>query len=622
MTTALWEHLANGAQRFAMRLRQGFDNSEVLAVAEAIAADALYSVADDAYVRPCHVAKTWNDREWFSTVLKGRSKLDGLKVDCGPSVLGFWAGTGNGKSHRMMELQRFRPREIMSEVKTVTEVEAQLVDVPDVDCFVYVTYHVGQSLAFDRAHPEKAIYFRVLLRSMGMTNNGCDQFLSQHREVLSTVDETRLLDLVCTQFVRKNVKHLAIGLDELRCLLTDRQGVSHPSIPVTTSRLGRLAVALEKKHGIRCTSLVASLTDQVFAEEPNDHLKVIRFPLTTADAINSLTANLLPTSRQTDGNRALIRAVAGAHFRSAVVAINLFDRCNSGLTPESVFPIVLDAMETKLQSFERNLIREQIIGTLRGQDFGDSRQRFIDASGAVAPAFVFAAFDGCDGFEANHHPAQRIFQISAYLESPKQLERCRMYYDQLRALHDLPVVPIYASVFCSGQYDFSLFHFRLAIAQSAPNTGNIFEFGLDGQVALVQGWQPSPDRYMLPSDPNHPWIDRACVAFAGGTRCLVIYRDKITTVDFQEVVQEVNNAASILKTHLGYPVLCVLHMVEAPHEQTKHSDGDGVALDSKFEHPYILVRLNDLRKFYGATFAVSIEQMMDRNGEAGVKPVL
>ena len=173
MSLALFDIVASLAQRFVSSLRvSSFD--KILALAESIANDPHYGLhRDDAFERPFRVRPSWEDDAWFRTLLQGRAKLQGLKGDTGgPQILGVSAGAGEGKSHRLMQLQRFRPTKFRSEVKTVTDVEAQLVDVPDVDRFVDITYGLGQGLEFDRKYLGKGIYLRLLLRSMGMSNKG------------------------------------------------------------------------------------------------------------------------------------------------------------------------------------------------------------------------------------------------------------------------------------------------------------------------------------------------------------------------------------------------------------------------------------------------------------------
>ena len=148
-------------------------------------------------------------------------------------------------------------------------------------------------------------------------------------------------------------------------------------------------------------------------------------------------------------------------------------------------------------------------------------------------------------------------------------------------------------------------HFkRKAVASAAPYTGSVFKME-NKKVCMVEGWTPPDDRYILPAAPNHPWIDRACVAFGpSGERCLVIYQDKINAASFGNAVRLLNEAATLLKNSLGYPVVCVAHVIQAP---------GATEAQVNFTHPYILVRCNEVDQFYTPTFATPIKYLMHRH---------
>ena len=612
--------LADQVAQFVTTLHADGEHRVILKLLEGIATTLRGgSFEDGSYVRPIEVCKTWNNKEWFYTLLKGRAKLHGLTGD-GSKVLGVWAGTGHGKSHRLRQLAHFRPREILEKCKTsmknVTPEEQQLMDVPDVSRFVYITYNMEQSLGFDRENPGIAIYLRVLLRSMEVPNIACDVFLSEHSDTLKVINEAKLHVLVCRHFMHENVRHLAIGVDEIRSLVRDSP--THGAIPATTSRLGYIAKILEKNN-ITCTIVVTSLTEGTFKSESTTPIVELQLPPVSEDAIDFIIPLLLPEDKRTKQNRALIKAASGTHFRSAVVAIQQI-AANGEPTPKSVLASVLENIETKLSSDDREMIADYIIASIRRRKLpGPSQQRFVDASGAVAPPFVFAAFDGRWGFKRNDHPGVKLFQVSAFVDATKQLEKCGMYYDQFRAFYELPVVPEEVFVHNSkNSVFFRSLRFPRDIAYEEYDKGSIFQTSAGETKGSSQkkkekrlhcqirdGWQPASNRYMLPSVANHPFIDRACVAFdpSGKNRCLVIYQDKINAAGFPKAVSDLNAAATCLKKYLKYDVLCVANVLQATDETTAQR---------LFTHPYVLVRGSELRQYYGPTFATPIEFLVNR----------
>ena len=167
-----------------------------------------------------------------------RAKLDGLTSELGPRVIGLWASPGSGSTHRLLEVQRFCP----SGKKTTgsADEEPKSVDAADVGCFVYVSYGMGQKFKFDRSVPQIAIYWRVLLRDLGMRNLGCDKFFQTYSRVSpQDVSDVYLHDLVVHHFVQKKVErkahHVSVVIDDVRCLLEGSQTLSNGAIPFVIS---------------------------------------------------------------------------------------------------------------------------------------------------------------------------------------------------------------------------------------------------------------------------------------------------------------------------------------------------------------------------------------------------
>ena len=361
MSLALFDIVASLAQRFVSSLRvSSFD--KILALAESIANDPHYGLhRDDAFERPFRVRPSWEDDAWFRTLLQGRAKLQGLKGDTGgPQILGVSAGAGEGKSHRLMQLQHFRPTKFRSEVKTVTDVEAQLVDVPDVDRFVDITYGMGQGLEFDRKYLGKGIYLRLLLRSMGMSNKGCDRFLSDHQDVLKDVGESKMLEVLRKHFERQGgINHLAIGIDDVHCLLPPPNAAPHLRTAVVCCNIAMFAWEMENILNKACTVLITSQADRAFVADTASPLRLSLPPF--SDAVVDFLADecqcLRPTEKPTGENRARLKSES-VGFGSAVVLLLKQAQQLGAHTADLIVEREPASAKPKVRRAEQGLLRE------------------------------------------------------------------------------------------------------------------------------------------------------------------------------------------------------------------------------------------------------------------------
>jgi len=228
----------------------------------------------------------------------------------------------------------------------------------------------------------------------------------------------------------------------------------------------------------------------------------------------------------------------------------------------------------------------------------------------VPPAIVNYVFQELDNFGRFQHPAQKIFECSAYVGADKQLECCGMEYDRFRALYSLPVVPHDMTVANRGELSTAWFRGLVFDKEVARTTKNESIFIMDGHRKEVRRTNCELDShaYFFPSAKNHPWIDRACVAEhpASGERCLVIYQDKASAAKFSEAVDCLNKAANALES--GFKsVLCIAQVIGA---------SDAMRAQQNFEHPYILIRDHEVESFYTRTFAPAVRFIRDRNSLA------
>ena len=113
-------------------------------------------------------------------------------------------------------------------------------------------------------------------------------------------------------------------------------------------------------------------------------------------------------------------------------------------------------------------------------------------------------------------------------------------------------------------------------------------------------------KYLLPDMVNHPYIDRACLAVhrTNKTRCLVLYRDNISADGMPAAVEGLNAAACALQKEMNIPVLCVAQLIGASLPTRS---------PAKFKHPYILIRDDEVSRFYTPTFAPALRFVRQRH---------
>ena len=584
------------------------DYDSLLGLAATIATHDRYREADAPCVRPRHISPTWMKDAWFRNLLVARAKLRRPTSDCGPRVMGFWTSPGNGNSHWLSELEHFCATDGGGMAKAADPSGKK--ELGNVDCYVYISYGMGQKLKFDRSDSDKAVYWRLLMSDLVMTNRGCDKFFQMYsRVLLEDVSEYKLRDLLVHHFVAKKVNHVAVAIDDVLSLLRGQESASHGPIPIVTSRVAYLVEALEKQ-GVSCTAVVAPLSSTFFSPSGiNGKIVTVELPSMSGAVDWLIEQQHLSGDRLTAENLALVRAVGGAHFRSAVVALQQLADDKSP-TLQSVFEEVLRLQEAPMaaENAGRLLVKNYIVASLRDGEQRRTPERYIEPFTAVAPVFVWAAFEKEDNCPPSGHPAQKLVQMSSSLATARgQVSHCGMLYDHFRALCELPVVPCDADLRSDTNEELlGLLLVPREVAVKSPSVGSIFLVNHDGTVYVADGWQPSPEQYMLPSDRNHPWIDRACVAFGPADEaCLVIYKDNITVNGFPEALHHLGCAATCLREFLvGYDVLCVA--------QVAHTSS--VVLDvSDFHDPLVLVRQQEFALYYGKTFAVPISSAINRN---------
>jgi hypothetical protein len=378
------------------------------------------TATDTPYCAPIKLTSTWKEGAMQSKLVAARAVVDRAFITDpyprAPRVMAFYGGTGNGKTHMLLEAGRLL----------------------GADVTIYITYNMDQSLEFDQTQPRIAICLRVLMRFLGATNSACSEWFEENRTSLLGLKSKVLTKALAGYLEQK--KHVYIGVDEIRKLIKTNSDTE--AVHTMTSQLGNLAVDLQSA-GVKCSILVSALTEATFKTISD---RVVEFvPMTPPDesAREAVVKELLPGA--SEQQKCMLAAAAGTHFRSLVVGC-LAMKENFEITVESLFQEIRHGLTTKLDDGERECIAAYVkqsvkFGFRKASAKCTEATPFLDATSAIAPAYVYEVFDGSNGFAPLRHPALRVFGVSQFTDTTKQLERAGMAYDQFRALYGLRVVP-------------------------------------------------------------------------------------------------------------------------------------------------------------------------------------
>jgi hypothetical protein len=541
------------------------------------------TATDAPYCSPMKLTSTWGEGTMQSKLVAARAVVDRAFITDPeprtPRIMAFYSGTGNGKTHMLLEAGRLLGADIT----------------------IYITYNMDQSLEFDQNQPRIAICLRVLMRFLGVTNRACSEWFERNKTSLVGLN----LNLLTKAFAGYlEHQHVYIGVDEIRKLMKSES--DNTTVQTMTSQLGILAVELQSV-GVKCSILVSALTEATFKTITDRDVQLVFMTPPDESTREDVVKELLPGA--TEQQNCMLAAAAGTHFRSMVVGC-LAMKQNFEITVEGLYKEIRDRLWTRLDDDDRTCIATYVKQSV-DVGFKDACSKatpFLDATSTIAPAYVYEAFNGRDGFASLQHPALRVFGVSQFTDTTKQLERAAMAYDQFRALYGLRVVPhavrVVATPSEKGMAWFNSLKFSQDVATNV-DTAALFKYNAITKKVERTAFVPTFNVYCLPSNPSHPLIDRACMArTAQGEDCLVIYQDRINAAGFAKAVNQLNEAASALKKEMCVPVLCIAHVIGA--------SGDTTA-QCAFQHPYILVREPDIVTFYTPTFAPAIRHLSSRH---------
>jgi hypothetical protein len=492
--------------------------------------------------------------------------------DRSPRVIGLHLGSGCGKTHLLLNAPGWLNGE-----------------------GIYVTYNQDQDLAMDREKPQQAFLLRILLRSYGLSNQGCAAFLSSKKHSNWFLDciALSLIDLVVHK-LKKYERPVVIVVDEVRKL--SNNGKHEEVVQLTASILGQLAVAFHKETRQPCFALMSSLTSISFTTVSERRVKIVKPPKFDEGSIDFIIQD---TKGEVDEkHKATILGCSGYHIRSIVHSSETYLQVGVS-TVQAVLSETKDRMETSVSVTDRPLLRDYVVEACRSGASPDIQNAaieiLVDSKGALPPAIVWLVCDELAG---------KVFENTFHTDAPKQLEVTAMHYDLFRAKYELPVIPTSISV--GGAGDRAMWFKELRFLREYQTQSDSLLQKKPGKILAYTGLAIYRGVYYYPSNDSHPSVDRAFVAVHkddATKECLVLVQDKINARGFPKAVKDLNLAAAILKT-ASRPVLCIANVVGA---------GPLTTSQGGFEHPYVLVRDSEVDSFYSVNFAPAIRFLRSRH---------
>ena len=534
-----------------------------------IVANLSIEVEDDSYCVPRTLDETWARDVWQKTLATAAGKLCFSAKDVRASrVIRMHAGSGCGKTHALCGAP------LLLEGRGV-----------------YITFNQQQNLLEDKKNPVTAILLRVYFRLVGMTTRACPKFLGS----CTALTEEPLHKLIAHRIAQQGLTKIVIGVDECRLVA---EHVSH-----IAGSLGALAVHLHEEN-ITCISIMAALDGEVFSSVSDRHLLTVELPLPNG-TMRNFVAKMILGDNPTEQQMAVLAAAGGHHFRSLVEAADVIKR--EEIAARVLWYLLRERLRLTATQHARVDIRAYMtdtitIGNEKAFDSHSTARLYADNNNAIAPALVFFAF------EDHGDAATKMFDVSSFVEPTKQLECCGYDFDRFRCAERLPVVPfdVRDKLVAKGRRNREWFE-GLKFVFNSRNTDSLFaSTKVNGKATVVSKHVVlTRNEYYFPTDPIHPWIDRACVATGDDNEeCLVLYQDKINK-DLSAAVKALNRAAKLLmEANPSLTVLCVAQVLGA---------SDDTTAQNKFEFSYLLIRTGDVSSFYSPTFAPALQYVRDRH---------
>mmetsp|Transcript_26748 Transcript_26748/g.63795 ORF Transcript_26748/g.63795 Transcript_26748/m.63795 type:complete len:670 (-) Transcript_26748:1516-3525(-) len=549
---------------------------------------------------PSTMEKTWNEdnirkklREHSDICYENIRTFSDRRA---PVVILVRQGLGNGKTHTLVQAPRLLGTN----------------DSPWPSN--YVTYNGDQCVSFDKTNPRQSLLLRLFSNALGYGNITASNVLSQPdvQEMLSVLSLSYLRTLVAKAISHNNNDRVCVCVDELRKLVVykkDEDGgfiMVNKAVEEVLSELGYLSDYLHRNHSLKCTNIVTALSKATV--KTTSERALLPLALNTEQTAIDFIARAMNVTDQ-DNVRWKLHAVAGNHMRSIVVACDLMTKGSSYVELASLFKKVYERLASPLYNHDPisivNYVKESCLygGCGKVDSLPEDSEIVLDNQNGVPPAIMLACFPE---ESQDRKEILSIFENTIYRDAPKQLEKTGSHYDLLRSHWGLPVIPIGMKVYREGGASVTT-HFRDFVFP-VFSSGVTFDkdlFKIAGKKVVWAGLSPQLGEYYHPSTTNHPWVDRFFLAKREDSSLyLVLYQDKINAEGFTDAVKKINLAVNMIKENLPtYKVLCILNVIGASSQTKKQSD---------LVAPYVLVRNDEIERFYTVHFAPAIRFLRQR----------
>mmetsp|Transcript_7043 Transcript_7043/g.17346 ORF Transcript_7043/g.17346 Transcript_7043/m.17346 type:complete len:543 (-) Transcript_7043:28-1656(-) len=486
-------------------------------------------------------------------------------------VVGLRLGTGYGKTH---VLTRF-PEWLSSHA-------------------VYVTYNDNQNLDVDRKNPEIALYIRLILALHGWSSKTCAHFMNISDSGTFFRSPPIQLRTLFVQEAKKLARNgpVAIGVDELKDLGNDKARA-------VVSELAGTAAAYLKETSSMCTIVVSSLTSATFKTESGRSVSDWAPRRPSMQTLDFFAQSIPEEERQQA--MSLINAVSGAHMRSIVVAFDLYINSRLGPTVPWMYEHMKDRLGAKETKMSLRLVVDYVVdwmsNILPPVPIADV-EVLCDEIGAIPPVFLMMAFEA--GGKRKH--LENLLDAFSLFDggTGKHLEAVSTQYDMFRADLGLLVVPGQAEVHGTNTGGkTSEWYRQLCFPDDMVlNKDALLQF--KAKAVISTDIVPEAGQYYHPEISNHPYIDRAFVAWNRDDKkqvCLVLAQDKVNASDFPDACRKLNKAALLLTTNSDTlkDVLLIVNVIGAT---------DTTRTQSELEWPFVLIRgQEEVKKFYTPHFA-------------------
>ncbi|CAB9528265.1 hypothetical protein SEMRO_2185_G318130.1 [Seminavis robusta] len=424
----------------------------------------------------------------------------------------------------------------------------------------------------------------------------------------SALSGSQYAPAICRTTAGKIDNSVLIGVDEVMEL--KNVGTIHQ----IASLAGEIAAECfqENKHQ-QVSFFITSLRIAAFSTSSGRPVIPFDPPIADESAVEVVLREYLH-GRDMEKCKALVISAAGFHFRSMVFAAQVIAKELDPKVP-SVLSEVFQRWKVRVGGFEDlcENIRDYVSDCCKGVSRGSQPEKrmsnledFLDRTGALPPPLICCAFgvisDDQTGVGSRmidrKHPLFGLFNCEfAFMDPAKHLEQFGTFYDLFRSSIRLPVLSGKQEVVVprkASKHATDWFHKLEYPKGMTISTESILEVCARKPVLTKEGKKLSEGKYYAPSARQHPLIDRAFVASYGRDQAVVLIQDKLSK-DEPKAVKDLNAAANLIRAqNTEMEVLCIVNIIGA---------GAATTAQDSLEHPYTLVREDELDGFYSVNFS-------------------